>query len=109
MQVRHPQSFPSATWILLLKYLDSPLVPYTAIIGLAPHTDLHLSAVGNMHGILESSVSYRPMNMMDNKRTLSGKKIGNQLIISLLFSSMLTGLVDNSVLLAEPAYSTVSK
>ena len=35
--------------------------------------------------------------------TFNGKNIGNQLIMSLLFSSMVTGLVDNSVFPALPA------
>lgn len=77
------------------------------------HIDTSISALsGTNMGVCQfESVVWLFRDTSHRVRTLRGKKIGNQLIISRLFASMVTGFVLSSIgsVPAAGEYNTVSK
>lgn len=93
---------------LKAEYLDHPFIPDFAVVCLSVHSHDDFAVVGDVEGGLFCRKSVRRISNhydLSREATLSGKYIGNQLIIPELLASIVTGLVDNSI----SPYSTVSK
>jgi hypothetical protein len=111
MQIRNTKAYPLPIDCHIT--LNKPLIPHLAIIRLSPKAYLDLRIGGELHRVLHLTLAMTPQNQHRQKRegkhTLSGNKMGNQEIISLLLFSMVTGFVLSSTGPSDPLYSTVSK
>ena len=88
--------------------LHHPFVPDTLVIRLSPHADLELRVIRVMKGSLGNQVlaTYRTVQyrvLIATKLTFNGKNMGNHEIMSLLFSSILSGCVLISTLTSLPS------
>jgi hypothetical protein len=76
---------------------NHPFIPNLSIVALAPHVDNQLTIVGHVQWGLSTEISRAQLKASFHiyriVLTLSGKYIGNQLIIPSLNSSMVVGLV----------------
>jgi hypothetical protein len=81
------------------EYFDLPFIPHFSVISLTPHGNFNLRSRRDDQRCLFLKISKKPLTQRKSKdkHTFSGKKIGNQEIISLLFSSMVLGLILSSI------------
>jgi len=96
VQLRH--CHPALSTVHSHENLNNPLIPDLAIIRLAPHADFNLRFVGDVYWGLLILVSHVKLvkDVQHGSLTFSGKKMGNQLIMSRLLWSIVTGLVLSS-------------